>query len=661
MSQRVFILLLCTALCAGRVVEGVHQYEELQRLAHGGNVRARISLAEHKAEVGLASNETDTNATVPMEPSNTTTPEELFNVTTSNRTELVVTFWIHGTLPDFVQETFIKELADNLFVNASQLAVLSVRSGSVILTLSFHGFTVEELYDILEMLDSALEHKEDWIDRLRIFDVKVMSGPPGMPLGSLIEPMGNLTTSANRTLQATAKLQKVTGASGRDIEEPINCVRGEAPAMPVEEEQEKVGELKVMVEDAVEHYAVVMGRDSEHGGLHRVVNGYEVRMGGEASVEFGDTLVLRAPMNAEGWAWLDGVYLQCDTVIEFSIELEDNEHPVRRHGGIMIYATDVSSRWDVPQSGYTIDFFERDHIYRLVRWEHGSFLPQHVIDHRYDTLVPNWKIIVTKFGIVFEGRRKLESAEPDVHFCASEVTMRKGFLGFWASKGQVARFTNLHIYTPTAADLPDFGNLLTVFQPDVISEDDGIMDAQRQEFPIRLAIGSGGVNKTTSHLSLHSCEGSESWVWIEGLDLDGDVELSFRIEINKGHDDFGHAGVMLMASGKNHRYGAGINGYTVDFFDRESMYRFYKWRNGHPISRYHHHWKMPDGTPKRPDAFWRVTVRGEFITFSTSTDPEEALFTVEDNEFRTGHVGFWVWKGDSAEIWDVTVRDPQVQ
>jgi PKD repeat protein len=144
------------------------------------------------------------------------------------------------------------------------------------------------------------------------------------------------------------------------------------------------------------------------------------------------------------------------------------------------------------------------------------------------------------------------------------------------------------------------------------------------------------------------CEVSDAWIWAgtTPIDLDGDFELSIEVRFPTipGDGVGRHGGIMFFASSATSRLAA--SGYTLDWIDRASDhgFRLIRWTNGSATQT------LVNGTAgiSEPPSLWELSIVGNQIILRGDG---EDVFTVVDDNYRTGHFGLWSYS-NSAMLFD---------
>ena len=169
------------------------------------------------------------------------------------------------------------------------------------------------------------------------------------------------------------------------------------------------------------------------------------------------------------------------------------------------------------------------------------------------------------------------------------------------------------------------------------------------------ASGEWSINETGQLETLAS--GTESWIYAgdpAGL-LIGDFEAEFDMEFSATPGDGvgRHAGFMFFAQSPLPR--GQTSGYFIDWIDRtaDRGVRFTRVDNGSLIELVRGAPNSPDEPPRR----WRVSVSGPLIrVFADAV----LMIELEDETYRTGHVGFWAYLNGQDVAFDNLVIDESV-
>jgi PKD repeat protein len=147
--------------------------------------------------------------------------------------------------------------------------------------------------------------------------------------------------------------------------------------------------------------------------------------------------------------------------------------------------------------------------------------------------------------------------------------------------------------------------------------------------------------------------GTELWIWAgEPAARFADVpSIEFRYEfVEPPLDAIGrHGGVMFYASKAINRGGQGMNGYTLDWIDRDIDlgFRVIRWDNGVGTT-------LLNGTGALdPGETWRIETDGDTLRFYSD---DELITEIVDATYRQGHVGFWAYSNTQViSIDDVVI------
>ena len=135
--------------------------------------------------------------------------------------------------------------------------------------------------------------------------------------------------------------------------------------------------------------------------------------------------------------------------------------------------------------------------------------------------------------------------------------------------------------------------------------------------------------------------GAEAWIWA------GDPPLSFsRVEsmefdieflANPGDGVGRHGGIMFAASVPRTRWDPEMDGYTIDWIDRDGGFRLIRWDQGRFAVL------LTTGGDLDPGESWRVEFDEDLILFYSD---DELKIEVIDDTYRAGHFGFWAYSNN---------------
>ena len=157
-------------------------------------------------------------------------------------------------------------------------------------------------------------------------------------------------------------------------------------------------------------------------------------------------------------------------------------------------------------------------------------------------------------------------------------------------------------------------------------------------------------------------QAQENWVWAGSPPAlaDGDFVAEFNIDWVSPGDADGvgrHGGVMFNASEPSLRWST--NGYFIDWIDRASDFgiRFTKVVNGALQEIVPQQTPTVNPVPVDPPQLWRIEVQGPTIRFFG----DGVLYIeLDDEEFRSGHFGFWAYGNNNNIQFDDVIIDTDV-
>jgi PKD repeat protein len=144
--------------------------------------------------------------------------------------------------------------------------------------------------------------------------------------------------------------------------------------------------------------------------------------------------------------------------------------------------------------------------------------------------------------------------------------------------------------------------------------------------------------------------GVESWIWAGDppLVVRGNLAAELRISLSASPcEPVGRlGGLMFYASVPRNRWDGTVNGYTLDWIDRQDVrgFRLIRWDNGWPVDLF-------IGTPwlDEPPGRWRVEVEGDSIRVLGDDVP---VLEVNDETHREGHFGAWAFRNGTEIVVD---------
>ncbi|MFP6631872.1 MAG: hypothetical protein VCD16_04505, partial [Planctomycetota bacterium] len=145
---------------------------------------------------------------------------------------------------------------------------------------------------------------------------------------------------------------------------------------------------------------------------------------------------------------------------------------------------------------------------------------------------------------------------------------------------------------------------------------------------------------------------TEAWIWAGQPPLEEPSSLELYFDMNflpdsTSVDEVGrHAGVMFCASTPTHRWDGENNGYCLDWIDRrrDRGVRLLRFDGGSLTVL-----NIGGVELREPPSSWRVSVDSRLVRV---WGDDELIMEVEDDRYRGGHLGFWVWSNGTRVAYD---------